>query len=201
MPARIDRERRRREIIEAAFRLVVAEGVPGASLRRVADESGLNIGSVRHCFDGHHELLAAAAEEAGDRMGRRLAAHPPGRLRGLTGEAALDALQALVESVLPVDAARRDESIVVVELIMASRRMPVFREMSERMGADLAKVIRQALDALGIRDADLATAQLTAVIGGLTLDAVTPHGNLDAGRLRAILRAHLRMLLRDGGVR
>ena len=96
MPARIDPEKRRREVVEAAFRLVIAHGVEGISLRKVAEESGLNIGSVRHYFDGHQDLLVAAAQEAGDRMGRRLAQHSVGKLEGLTGTAAVDALQALV---------------------------------------------------------------------------------------------------------
>ncbi|QZY51317.1 MULTISPECIES: TetR/AcrR family transcriptional regulator [Microbacteriaceae] len=195
MPARIDPQERRQQVIEATFRLVVAEGIEGVSLRKVADESGLNIGSVRHYFDGHHDLLTAAAEEAGARMGHRLTAHRAEGLRGLTGEAALDALQALVEAVMPVDARRRDEAIVVVELIMASRTMPVFRAMSERMAADLAAVLREALDSLDVPDVDLAAAQLAAVIGGLTLDTVTPHGALSVERMRAVLRAHLQMLL------
>ena len=46
MPARIDPEQRRQQVIEAAFRLVVAEGMEGVSLRKVADESGLNIGCL-----------------------------------------------------------------------------------------------------------------------------------------------------------
>lgn len=195
MPARIDPEQRRQQVITAAFRLVIADGIEGMSLRKVADESGLNIGSVRHYFDGHHDLLAAAAEEAGERMGRRLAEHPVEGLRGLRGDAALDALQALVETVMPVDDARLAEAIIVVELVMASRTRPVFRAMSERMGADLFAVMRGALEAFGLRDPDLAAAQLVAVIGGLTMDAVTPHGGLSVDRVKEVLRAHLRLLL------
>jgi len=195
MPARIDPEQRRQQVIEAAFRLVIADGIEGVSLRKVADESGLNIGSVRHYFDGHHDLLTAAAEEAGNRMGRRLAEHPVKRLRGLRGDAALDALQALVETVMPVDDARRAETIIVVEFVIASRTRPVFRAMSERMGTDLSAVMRDALDALDLPDPDLAAAQLVAVVGGLTMDAVTPHGGLSADRVREILRAQLRLLL------
>ena len=195
MPARIDPRQRRRHVVEAAFRLVVAEGIEGLSLRKVAAEAGLNIGSVRHFFDGHEDLLAAAAEEAGDRMGRRLAHHPVDGLRGLAGAEALDALQALVEEVLPVDAERRDESIVVLELILAARTRPVFRPISERMSADLHRVVADALAALGADDPDAKAYQVTAVIGGLTIDTVTPHGSLTAERLRATLRAHLAMLL------
>lgn len=195
MPARIDPDRRRQEVIEAAFRLLVTEGIDGLSLRKVADESKLNIGSVRHYFDGHNGLLAAAAQEAGDRMGRRLATHPVERLRGLSETEAINALQALLEEVLPVDDQRYDETLVVVELIMASRTRPVFRTMSERMGADLAEVICEALRALGVPDLEMATAQLTATIGGLTLDAVTPHGSLTPERIREVLRAQLQVLL------
>lgn len=194
MSARVAPEKRRQQVIEAAFRRVVADGVSGLSLRKVADEAGMNIGSVRHYFDGHDDLLTAAAEEPGRRMGLRLADHEVEDLRGLTGHAALDALQSLVETVLPVD-----EAIVVVELIMASRTMPVFRATSERMATDLSTVLRGALAALDVPDADLAAAQVAAVIGGLTVDSVTPHGGLSVGRLRIILREHLQMLLSSAG--
>lgn len=195
MPARIDPEHRRRQVVEAAFRLVVAEGWEGLSLRKVSAESGLNIGSVRHYFDGHRDLLVAAAEEAGDRMGRRLALHPSDSLRGLTGDAALEALQALVEEVLPVDDERHDESIVVVELITASRTKGVFQVAAARMGADLIDVLTDAFAALDADEPAARAAQLSAVIGGLTIDAITPHGALRADELRATLRAHLRMQL------
>lgn len=195
--ARIDPRERRRGIVRAAFRLVVAEGVAGMSLRKVAAESGLNIGSVRHYFRGHDELLIAAAEEAGDRMGRRLAGHPVEALRGLAGDAARDALQELVEAVLPMDEERRLEAIVVTELIVASRTRPVFAPSAERMGVDLRQVIAAALEALGVPDPAGRAAGLTAVIGGLTLDALTPHGRLAPDRMRAILRQHLRLILHE----
>lgn len=195
--ARIDPRERRRDIVRAAFRLVVAEGVAGMSLRKVAAESGLNIGSVRHYFRGHDELLIAAAEEAGDRMGRRLAGHPVEALRGLAGNAARDALQELVEAVLPMDEERRLEAIVVTELIVASRTRPVFAPSAERMGVDLRQVIAAALEALGVPDPAGRAAGLTAVIGGLTLDALTPHGRLAPDRMRAILRQHLRLILHE----
>ncbi len=198
MPARIDPDQRRRDVIDAAFRCVVAEGLEGVSFRKVAAAAGLNVGSVRHYFADHHDLLTAAAQEAGDRMGARLAGHPTDRLRGLKGQSAVDALQDLIESVMPVDSPRRDEAIVIIELIAASRTKPELAETSQRMAADLSAVIREALDALGVPDADTVTGQIAAVIGGLTLDAVTPHGGLTVARVRAVLRAQLSMVLTGG---
>ncbi|MGW2228600.1 TetR/AcrR family transcriptional regulator [Streptomyces formicae] len=194
MPARIDLEQRRKDVVEAAFRLLVAEGFSGLSLRKVAAESGLNIGSVRHYFGDHRELLVAAATEVGDRMGRRLTRNSPDALSGLEGEAAVDALQALVEELLPLDDERRVESIVLTEFIVAARVNPLFRPVTEQMAADLRQVIANALRVLEVPDPAEEAERLVALMGGLTLDAVTPHGSLGAERLRKTLRAHLRSL-------
>ncbi|MCH6196185.1 TetR family transcriptional regulator C-terminal domain-containing protein [Corynebacterium mastitidis] len=192
MPARINAEERRGHVVRAGFAQVVAEGVEGLTLRKVAARAGLNIGSVRHFFDGHEDLLAAVAQEAGDRMGRRLAAYPPERLSGLKGEAAVDALQELIEQVLPVDAARREEAIVVVEFIRASRVRAVFAPAADRMARDLHRVIEDALSRVGAAER---TRHVTAVIGGLTLDAVTPHGAPSVEEVRATLRGVLRLVV------
>lgn len=199
MPVRVDADIRRQQIVAAAFRLIVAEGMEGMSLRKVAEESGINIGSIRHYFDGHHGLLTAAAEEAGNRMAHRLAKHPTEQFYEVRGDAALEALQALVETILPVDDARRHEAIVVNELIMASRTMPVFHDISRRMGVDLLAVLHGAFDALDIPEPDLAAAQVAAMIGGLTIDTITPHGDLSVEQLQSVLRAHLRLLLAAAG--
>ncbi|MEV0247029.1 TetR family transcriptional regulator C-terminal domain-containing protein [Nocardia sp. NPDC050712] len=195
MPARIDAEQRRGDVVAAAFRLLVAEGFSGLSLRKVAVEAGLNIGSVRHYFDDHRDLLVAAATEVGDRMGRRLTRHPTAALRGLTGEPALDALQALVEELLPLDEDRRVESIVLLEFILAARVQPIFGPITEQMAADMRAVLAEALRVLTVPDPVERAEQLAAVIGGLAIDAVTPHGSLDRERVRTTLRAHLHSLL------
>lgn len=197
MPSRIDLEQRRKDVIEAAFRLVTAEGLTGLSLRKVAVESGLNIGSVRHYFDDHRNLLVAAATEVGDRMGKRLTRYSTDTLVGLEGEPAVDALQALLEELLPLDDERRVESIVLTEFIVAARVNPVFRPVTERM-ADMRQVITRALDVLDVPEPAEEAERLVAILGGLVLDAVTPHGSLSAERLRKTLRAHLRSVLATG---
>jgi AcrR family transcriptional regulator len=195
MPARIDPQRRRQLVVDAAFRLVVAEGMQGVSLRKVAAEAGLNIGSVRHYFEGHEDLLAAAARESGERMGRRLARHPAEGLAGLSGEPAVEALRELVEQVLPVDGQRRAEAVVVTELILASRTRPVFAPVAARMAADLHEVLREALAALGHPGPDAGARQISALVGGLTLDAITPHGALGPAQVRQTLEEAIRQLL------
>lgn len=196
MPARIDATERRRNVVEAAFRLIVAEGIEGLTLRKVAADANLNIGSVRYFFDGRDGLLEAAAQEAGNRMGQRLMRHPVDRLRGLKGEEALNALQEFIEQVLPVDEPRREEAIVVIELICASRTQKVFASSAAQMASDLHDVITAALACLEIPNPSAAARQISALIGGLTLDAVTPHGSLTVYQLRSTLRDALSNLLR-----
>ncbi|GAA3853289.1 TetR/AcrR family transcriptional regulator [Streptomyces sedi] len=196
MPARIDLEQRRRDVIEAAFRLLVSEGFSGVSLRKVAAESDLNIGSVRHYFDDHRSLLVAAVTEVGDRMGARLTRYPTDALAGLTGEAAVEALQRRLEELLPIDEERRVESIVLTEFIVAARVNPTFRPVTEQMAADMRLVITDALRVLEVGDPAEEAERIIAVLGGLILDSVTPHGSLGVERVRTTLRAHLRSTLR-----
>lgn len=177
---------------------MVAEGLTGLSLRKVAAESGLNIGSVRHYFDDHRNLLVAAATAVGDRMGKRLTRYSTDTLAGLEGEAAVDAVQALLEEFLPLDDERRVESIVLTEFIVAARVNPIFRPVTEQMAADMRQVITQALDVLGVPGPAEEAERLIAILGGLVIDAVTPHGSLGADRLRKTLRTHLRSVLVTG---
>lgn len=177
---------------------MAAEGITGLSLRKVAAESGLNIGSVRHYFDDHRNLLVAAVTEVGDRMGKRLTRYSTDTLVGLDGEPAVDALQALLEELLPLDDERRVESIVLTEFIVAARVNPIFRPVTEQMAADMRQVITHALGVLDVSEPAEEAERLIAILGGLILDAVTPHGSLGDERIRRTLRAHLRSVLVAG---
>ncbi|WP_222595020.1 TetR family transcriptional regulator C-terminal domain-containing protein [Nocardia ninae] len=133
--------------------------------------------------------------EVGDRIGQRLSCHRSAALRGLTGRRAVDALQSLLEELLPIDEERRVETIVLLEFIVAARTKPVFRPVTEQMAGDMRQVVTDALRGLAVLEPREQTALLTAIIEGLSLDAVTPNGSLGVERLRRTLRAHIRSLL------
>lgn len=63
MPKIVDPGARRRAVADAVLRVIGREGVEGASLRNVAEEAGLAIGSVRHYFRDHDELLLFTMRE------------------------------------------------------------------------------------------------------------------------------------------
>ncbi|MER7011983.1 TetR family transcriptional regulator C-terminal domain-containing protein [Saccharopolyspora sp. NPDC000359] len=187
----------RERIVHAVFRLVARGGVAEASLRKVADESGINIGSVRHYFGNHEGLMVAAAEEVGSRMERRLAAALPAVDAELDAAGRRELVEAACRAVLPLDSSGRTELIVLIELITAARLHPEFRSLSTRMGADLRTVFREVLEAARVPDAALEAERLTALVGGLTFDLVYPHGPLDVVVASDVLRRHITALIPD----
>src|SRR5690625_1068235 len=62
MPKIVDPARRRQQVADAVFRVVARDGMGEASLRNIADEAGLAIGSVRHYCGSHQELMAMVLE-------------------------------------------------------------------------------------------------------------------------------------------
>lgn len=57
MPKIVDRTQRRDEVAAALWRLAFREGWSAVSLRRVAAEAGLSLGSLQHYFAGLDDLL------------------------------------------------------------------------------------------------------------------------------------------------
>ena len=72
MPKFVDALIRRQEVVDAVFRIIAADGLERASLREVADEAQLAVGSVRHYFASSDELLTHAFAVVVDRIVGRL---------------------------------------------------------------------------------------------------------------------------------
>ncbi|MGW1791647.1 TetR/AcrR family transcriptional regulator [Streptomyces tubercidicus] len=112
MPKTVDREEQRRQIGAAVLRLASEQGLDEVSVRTVAAASGRSPGAVQKYFRTKDEMLAFAAELAGERVEERMAAVnyglPP-----------REALRALVLATLPVDAERRAEA--AAQLAFATR--------------------------------------------------------------------------------
>lgn len=192
MPARIDPAERRGHIVEAALRLVLKEGLSAASFRRVAAESQLNIGSVRHYFSDHESLVVAVVTEAGNRMGKRLMKHTPPQSRDVALQRRH--LLALLEELVPLDPERHDESVILMEVIAASRTATAFRPVAAQMATDLHTVLVTALENMSVPQSDLEAQRLASLVSGLAFDAVTAHGPRHPTTIARILRLHVNSL-------
>ncbi|MFF1919143.1 TetR family transcriptional regulator C-terminal domain-containing protein [Streptomyces sp. NPDC058221] len=200
MPKYVDSEARRRDVVDALFRVVVRDGLQRTSLRAVADEAELNIGSLRHYFASQQELMDFAMQSMLDRLGSRLverveqigklSAHPRAEQVRLAAD--------LLAELLPLDERRRAEVTVFLDFNAAARTNPDFGDLSRQAAAGARRLVRRvlaALDEAGTlspgRDLDIETERLAALLDGLGLGAVL-HPDVVSPRMCVeVLHAHL----------
>src|SRR3954451_16915881 len=103
MPKIVDHHDRRRELAEAAWRVVLSNGIDGATTREIARESGFSAGVLSHYFEGKDDILQAALELSHRTILQRLVAI----LAGLEG---LAALRVFLLDNLPVGQRQIDET-------------------------------------------------------------------------------------------
>ncbi|MGC5014270.1 TetR/AcrR family transcriptional regulator [Streptosporangium sp. DT93] len=205
MPKIVDPGERRLAVVEAVFQVVERDGLEQASLRNVAAEAGLAIGSVRHYFDGHAELMVFAMRAMSERVRNRLVAHAE-RLLGADApprepHERQEAVVRMLAEVLPLDRERTRETVVWLAFVTAARTRPELRSHADELYDGLlslvTRVLRGARDAgrlPGDADVALESRRLCALLDGLSLQAVLHPGRLDAEAMLAVLRRHLTAL-------
>ena len=92
MPKIVDHERRRRDVVNAAWRVINRIGLENATMRAIAREAKSSTGAIAHYFASKDDILRAALERADDDIRRRIEAmsedvHPLTRLRAALREA------------------------------------------------------------------------------------------------------------------
>jgi AcrR family transcriptional regulator len=200
MPKQVDPGARRRDVVDALFRVVVRDGLQRASLRTVADEASLNIGSLRHYFTSQQQLMRFAMQAMLDRVSDRLLRRLDGigEVRTLPPVAQRRFLADLLAELLPLDEDRRAEVTVFLDFVTAARTNPAFADLAEKAAQGTRTLVRRTLGRLqelgAIRtdlDLDLETERLAALVDGLSLNAVLQPGILGAETCAAILYGHL----------
>ncbi len=192
MPKLIDHHGRREEVAESVWRIVVRDGVSAVSIRDVAAEAGLAVGSVRHVFATKAELLEYSMALVHERVRQRIEAHSaiadPHKLA-----------EAVLTEVIPLDDRRRTEMAVNMAVVTESPSHPALRQVAldaQRSIADACAGVLTMLQQHDLvrADADLAyeTERLHALVDGLALHALTVEPkDLRPNKIRGILRAHV----------
>ena len=72
MPKIVDHEQRRTQIAEATWRVILDNGMEGATVRNIAKEAGLSLGALRHYFSTQNELLIYAMNLVKERATNRI---------------------------------------------------------------------------------------------------------------------------------
>jgi DNA-binding transcriptional regulator YbjK len=195
MPRKVDAAARRQDVVEALFRVAVRDGLGRVSLRTVADEARLNIGSLRHYFDSQPELMRFAMRAMLDRVAERVRA----RLEELPATAPrpdrVTQAVGLLSELLPVDAARRGEVTVFLDFLALARTHPELSDLAAEAATGTRGAARRILGYLTGADPDpIEVERLTSLLDGLGINAVLHPGLVPPATAEAVLRAHLTAL-------
>ncbi len=183
------------------------DGVAGASVRAVAKEAGLSMGSVRHFFASHEQLLLFAVEALVEQARRRIEEGTPARLSLLAEGRPLAAVAALLEEVLPLDAARQTEAKVWAAFTTPPATNPEIAAIREQVDNGVRELCRSALDALqefGLlhadRDRGVEIERIHAVLDGLTIHLILEPARLEPDLARTVVLTHLGELSAAGAL-
>lgn len=134
----MDHDRRRAELLAAAWRVVRARGVEGTTTRAIADEAGCSLSVLAHFLGGKDDILVAAQKAVYDRIVER-AFRIGHDLDGLAG------LGAALEAVLPLDEERAADAHVNVAFAGAALSHPRLAESRRLSHQEIRGHLRNCL--------------------------------------------------------
>ncbi len=189
MPKLVDHEQRKQIIAEATWRVILKQGMEGATVRNIAKEAGLSPGALRHDFNSQEELLCYAMNLVKERATERIIEIsaldlPP-----------LEKVLRILQEVVPT----REETRAEAEVWMAFTAY--FRHKSGKFNArhdglyDLMQRLITTMDQHGLLqaglDREMETVRLHALIDGITLHALLDPLRVDPDKINRVLKAHL----------
>lgn len=186
MPKMVARAERRRELAEAVWRVIRRDGLESASVRNVAREAALSMGSLRHYFSTQSELLIFAMRMVIERIDSRLAA------LDLDTEPR-QAAERFLSELLPLDRERQEENLVWLAYTARAQVDPALRTLRDE-GYDLVRraCLRWTVALTGPGpDSDLEADRLFALLDGLAVHVAMRPEHASPGRVRAVLARHL----------
>jgi AcrR family transcriptional regulator len=182
MPRAVDHAQRRTELAEATWRVIQRDGIEGASVREVAREAGLSMGSLRYFFDSQDGLLRFAMQEVMGRVRARFDAGAEARDSAIRQGKTFEVVIAMLEQVMPFDDERVTEAQVWQAFAPRALIDPQMRAMRRQADDEVRELCRQCLlglRAVGLMDPDRGVAgeteRLWALVDGLTLHLLTEH--------------------------
>lgn len=197
MPKIVDGEARREQIADAMWRIVASRGMGKATVRAVAQESGLSVGAVQHYFKTQGELVHFAVDVVVKRVRERI-----DNPEALAADDPAASVSELLLQLVPLDEERLAESRIWLAFLEESLLDERFASAREEVEGLIASVPRGCLDYLeregllrkGV-DKDLESRRLAALLDGLTVRLV---GGFDSEKARwacTIVESQVRLLI------
>lgn len=194
----VDHAGRREEIVEAARRIILREGIEAATIRAIAREAGYSNGVLTHYFADKDDIMLSALRSSHRRVADRLRGGPAGR-------GGMAALRELLMDTLPLDDERAGESGLEIGFWSRSLTSPATLRAQRAWAEELRRLVRGLLGAAAeageIRTSEElgdVTERLLALVDGLSVHRLLYPDRLGADRLERLLGTELDRL-RTGG--
>ena len=194
----MDAAARRQEIVAAVCRIIATDGLERASLREVADEAGLAVGSVRHYFENSEEMLTFSFAAVVDRIVARLRGAYANVSAAAAGSSEHDAaVLTLLGEFLPLDEERALDACAWLAFKNAARIRPFLAVEADRSHRAVAAIVGQLITRLlqedsGDRERLVTEAErLLATLDGLTMHALLQPEWMTLEMCRDVLESHL----------
>jgi AcrR family transcriptional regulator len=176
----------REQICRAAAAVIAREGLPGTTMRMVAEEAGVSTGMLNHYFSNRQDVLTQTlvyvTERSQERYRRAIGGLPPGRGR----------LEALLDSVLGDDEEANETWHVWINAYGEAIRLPALRTTIEERLAEWFELLGTALEGLVPVDGDGPvpwTWRVDALVAGLAIQALTSDAELRGEWIRDVVVA------------
>ncbi|NEP25256.1 MAG: TetR family transcriptional regulator [Moorea sp. SIO3I6] len=186
---------RRLEVSEAAWRVIVREGLDRTSMRAIAQELGCTTGVVTHHFRDKQELILFALNQVTQRLQKTMQTATE-HARGV------DRLVEMLSAFLPLDTERQDILKVWVAFLGYAIGREALMAEHQQSAAQLREVIIQELKALQsaklIRaniEPELEANALLALVNGVSLDSLIQAKRLSPDQQQIVIRRYVNELL------
>ncbi|MDO5493840.1 MAG: TetR/AcrR family transcriptional regulator [Nesterenkonia sp.] len=194
MPKIVDHAARREELVRTTWRIIARHGLDRATMRQIATEAGFANGALKPYFPTKTDLIEATYTYVFERTNERAR-------RSTAGLSGLEAVEAFVREVLPLDDTRLDEARVVIPFWQEAAHRP------EKAAANNAAMgqwrrwliswlseAREDSPLLGSLDLEIVSDALLTWMLGAQITAVMEPERYSPEELEAQLQVQLRLL-------
>lgn len=176
------------------WRVILRDGMEGATVRRIAAEAGMSVGALRHYFRQQDDLLIYAMRLVNERVEQRI--HQLARMNLPPLEKAVR----LLLEVVPADEERRAEMDVWFSFMEHVRHRSELEGIPENRLHLFVSQVLAYLQHEGLLDEGLDLAleaeRMYAIVDGLAVHALLEPGRLRPEMMEQVVRTSLQRICR-----
>ncbi|KZR57056.1 TetR/AcrR family transcriptional regulator [Pseudobacillus badius] len=195
MPKIVDHDKRKKDIAEATWRVILEQGMEGATVRNIAKEADLSLGALRHYFSTQDELLVYAMELVKEQAEARINQIV---LENLPPKAAL--LKILMELVPATPETMAETEVWFAFIAYARHKDTPFSAQDDGVWEGISRMVYSLHQAHLLKDGlnpSLEAERLYALVDGLALHAMLDPDRVDRERLIDVLSSQIDSILKE----